>query len=155
VIGKSEDKAARCLKAAMQWCLFWCVELLAGNRILVNELEKKKRCIKLTGHKPRLFVGSRGTFLCRSATRRVVCVETGLPIRLLTMRLRWWVVLLLAVRSQDIVSLETKPPSRKPWWLPQRDNQLFLGQWNVTRVDRGPATKRRFPMPRDAKRSDP
>jgi hypothetical protein len=38
VIGKSEDKAARCLKAAMQWCLFWCVELLAGNRILVNVL---------------------------------------------------------------------------------------------------------------------
>jgi hypothetical protein len=36
VIGKSEDKAARSLKAAMQWCLFWCVELLAGNRILVN-----------------------------------------------------------------------------------------------------------------------
>jgi hypothetical protein len=39
VIGKSEDKAARCLKAAMQWCLFWCVELLAGNRILVNVLK--------------------------------------------------------------------------------------------------------------------
>jgi hypothetical protein len=38
VIWKSEDKAERCLKAAMQWCLFWCVELLAGNRILVNEL---------------------------------------------------------------------------------------------------------------------
>jgi hypothetical protein len=33
VIWKSEDKAERCLKAAMRWCLFWCVELLAGNRI--------------------------------------------------------------------------------------------------------------------------
>jgi hypothetical protein len=29
-------KIALRLKAAMQWCLFWRVELLAGNRILVN-----------------------------------------------------------------------------------------------------------------------
>jgi hypothetical protein len=38
VIGKSEDKAARCLKAAMQWCLFWCAELSAGNRIFSHNV---------------------------------------------------------------------------------------------------------------------
>jgi hypothetical protein len=40
VIGKSENKAARCLKAAMQWCLFWRESYWRVTGSLVNVLKR-------------------------------------------------------------------------------------------------------------------